>query len=98
MQNINGGTELKLPERFIDLVGSDKMIYKQFSCGCHYYYYLIINNTLFHGETENEIFERLLDYSKERYEELNNNIYCDNNIWVDHMKWYFANLKSKNKK
>jgi hypothetical protein len=98
MEILAGGTELKLPERFIELVGSDKMIYKQFRNGCHYYYYLIIGNTLFHGETEDEIFERLLEYSKERYEELHSSVYNTNHLWVDHMKWYFANLKSKNKK
>jgi len=98
MHNIIGGTELKLPERFIELVGSDKMIYKQFRHGSHYYYYLIIHNTLFHAETENEIFEKLLEYCKERYEELHSSVYNADHLWVDHMKWYFANLKSKNKK
>ena len=98
MQNINGGTELKVPERFIELVGSDHIIYKQFKCNSNYYYYCIVEQTLFHGHDEEEIYQKILKYSKDKFDELNNNIYCDNNIWVDHMKWYFANLKSKNKK
>ena len=97
MVQMKNGTELKVPKRFIELCGTEKISYKQFKYKSNYYYYLIVEQTLFHGHDENEIYDKVFDYCKEKYDELNNNIYCENNIWLDHMKYFFDNLNSRHK-